>query len=236
MADLLAVLYYDVMRIDPQNPAMAGRDRLVISKGHAGPALYSVLSMKGYIPESELLTLNLLHTNLPSHCDMNRTPGVDMTTGSLGQGFSCAVGVALGARMRNDGATVYTIIGDGESQEGQIWEAAMYAAHAGLGNLIAFTDVNGLQIDGTTDQVNTLGDLAGKWQAFGWHVQQIDGHDHEAIIRAIEKAKAVSHLPSMILLKTVKGKGVSFIENMGATNHNAMLSPAQVELALQEIG
>lgn len=235
VVDVLSVLYYDVMRVDPKQPKMQGRDRLVISKGHCGPALYSVLSMRGFIPESELFTLNQMDTNLPSHCDMNRTAGVDMTTGSLGQGFSCAVGVAIGSKLRADGANIYSIIGDGESQEGQIWEAAMLAAHKKLDNLIAFTDWNGLQIDGTTDQVNSLGDLAAKWAAFGWHTQSVDGHDHEAVYCAITDAQNAKGSPHMILLRTVKGSGVSFIEKMGATNHNATLSKEQVQEALAEL-
>lgn len=236
IADLLAVLYYDAMRVDPADPGKPGRDRLIISKGHAGPALYAVLSMKGYIPESELYTLNQLGTNLPSHCDMNRTPGVDMTTGSLGQGFSCAVGVAVGSRIRRDGANIFAIIGDGESQEGQIWEAAMYAAHAKLDNLIAFTDLNGFQIDGSTDEVNSLGDIAAKWRAFGWHTQEIDGHDHAAICEAIEAARREPCKPHMILLHTVKGRGVGFIERLGAANHNTTLNAEQTEAALAELG
>lgn len=236
IADLLAVLYYDVMRIDEKDAKKEGRDRIVISKGHAGPALYAVLSMKGYIDESELATLNRLGTNLPSHCDMNRTNGVDMTTGSLGQGFSCAVGVALGARLRRDDARVYAIIGDGESQEGQVWEAAMLAAHQKLDNLIAFTDYNGLQIDGTVDEVNSLGDLAGKWRAFGWHTTEVDGHDHAAILAAIETAQHTPGAPHMVVLHTQKGKGVSFVEQMGPPCHNMPLGEEQLQAALAEIG
>ena len=237
IADVLSVLYYgDVMNVDAKNPKMEARDRLVISKGHSGPALYSVLAMKGFIEESALDTLNRLGTNLPSHCDMNRTSGVDMTTGSLGQGFSCAVGVAIGSKIRKDNATVYTIIGDGESQEGQIWEAGMYAAHKKLDNLIAFTDYNRLQIDGTTDQINSLENLQDKWTAFGWQTQSVDGHDHEAIYNAVQTAKAdTSGAPHMIILNTVKGSGVSFIENLGAGNHNSTLSPEQTEAALKEL-
>ena len=235
IADTLAVLYSGTMNIDRKNPKMEGRDRLVISKGHSGPALYGALSIVGYISESELDTLNQIDTNLPSHCDMNRTTGVDMTTGSLGQGFSCAVGVALGSKISCDGAYIYTIIGDGESQEGQIWEAAMYAAHKKLDHLIAFTDFNGLQIDGTTDEICGLGDLNAKWSAFGWHTQEIDGHDVTAIYNAIETAKTVSGKPHMIILKTIKGKGVSFVEAMGSGNHNAPLSAEQTAAALAEL-
>lgn len=214
LAELLAVLYYHEMNIDPDNPAMRERDRFILSKGHSGPALYSVLAMKGYIDMAELDTLNRPGTNLPSHCDMNRTRGVDMTTGSLGQGFSCAVGMAIAARMDGLPSYIYTCIGDGESQEGQIWEAAMLAASHRLDNLIAFTDYNKMQIDGYVEQINGLHPLDKKWEAFGWHVQSVNGHDVEQIVYAIENAKKIKNLPSMILLNTIKGKGCSFCENM----------------------
>ena len=214
LAELLAVLYYHEMNIDPDNPAMRERDRFILSKGHGGPALYSVLAMKGYIDMAELDTLNRPGTNLPSHCDMNRTRGVDMTTGSLGQGFSCAVGMAIAARMDGLPSYIYTCIGDGESQEGQIWEAAMLAASRRLDNLIAFTDYNKMQIDGYVEQINGLHPLDKKWEAFGWHVQSVNGHDVEQIVYAIENAKKIKNLPSMILLNTIKGKGCSFCENM----------------------
>ena len=236
IVELLAVLYFEEMNIDPAQPKLPGRDRLVCSKGHAGPAVYATLANRGYFDKKELLTLNQGGTHLPSHCDMNRTPGVDMTTGSLGQGFSCAVGVAVGSRIRRDGANIFAIIGDGESQEGQIWEAAMYAAHAKLDNLIAFTDLNGFQIDGSTDEVNSLGDIAAKWRAFGWHTQEIDGHDHAAICEAIEAARREPCKPHMILLHTVKGRGVGFIERLGAANHNTTLNAEQTEAALAELG
>lgn len=235
IADVLAVLYFEKMHIDPNDPKMEGRDRLIVSKGHAGPAVYAALALRGYFPEEELLTLNRLGTKLPSHCDMNRTPGVDMTTGSLGQGFSCAVGAAIGSKIKQDGATIYTIIGDGESQEGQIWEAAMLAAHKKLDNLVAFTDCNKLQIDDSTDHVNSLGDLKAKWEAFGWHTQWVDGHDHAMISSAIDAAKAQAGRPSMILLDTVKGKGVTFAEEAGANNHNMPISREQMEAALAEL-
>lgn len=235
IVDVLTVLYYSVMNVDPSNPKKEGRDRLILSKGHAGPALYATLVCKGFFPKEELYTLNRLGTNLPSHCDMNKTPGVDMTTGALGQGFSCAVGVAIGSKIKKDGAFIYTIIGDGESQEGQIWEAAMYAAHKKLDNLIAFTDYNRLQIDGTTDEINSLDDLPAKWEGFGWHVQRINGHDHAAIYEAIENAKKVTGKPSMIILDTIKGKGVSFVENAAPANHNMPITKEQLETALQEL-
>ena len=236
VVDVLTVLYYAVMNVDPKNPQMEGRDRLVLSKGHAGPALYAILADKGYFPKEELFTLNRVGTSLPSHCDMLRTPGVDMTTGALGQGLSCAVGMALGSKLKRDGATIYAIIGDGESQEGQIWEAAMYASHKGLDNLIAFTDCNKLQIDGATEEINGLEDLAAKWESFGWFVQRIDGHDHLAILEAITKAKGHGQgKPSMIILDTVKGRGVSFIEQAGVNNHNMPITPEQVQMALAEL-
>lgn len=236
LTELLTVLYFGkVMKIDPKNPKMEGRDRLVVSKGHAGPAVYAALAAKGFFPEDWLKTLNKLGTNLPSHCDMNRTPGVDMTTGSLGQGFSCAVGVAIGSKIRKDRATIFVIIGDGESQEGQIWEAAMLAAHKKLNNLIAFTDYNKLQIDGPVCDINSLGDIEAKWSAFGWNVNRIDGHDCGAILRAIESAKKEIERPSMIILDTVKGKGVSFVEAAGAGNHNMPFDDDQYFVAMAEL-
>lgn len=214
LAELLAVLYYHEMNISPANPKWQDRDRFILSKGHGGPALYSVLAMKGYIPKEQLNTLNQPGTSLPSHCDMKRTNGIDMTTGSLGQGFSCAVGMALGAKMDGLPSYIYTCIGDGESQEGQIWEAAMLAASHHLGNLIAFTDYNKMQIDGYIEEINGLYPLDKKWESFGWYVQSVDGHDVEQIVYAIENAKKVKNRPSMILLNTIKGKGCYFCENM----------------------
>lgn len=234
IVDLLVVLYERHMRVDPKNPKMEGRDRLIVSKGHAGPAVYAMLAEKGYFAKDWLLTLNQSGTNLPSHCDMNRTPGVDMTTGSLGQGFSCAMGVAKASKLCRDGATIYTIIGDGESQEGQIWEAAMFAAQQKLDNVIAFTDYNGMQIDGDLPDICALEPLADKWKAFGWDTQEIDGHDLAAIDRAITNAKQ-SDKPSMIILKTVKGKGVSFIEKLGFGNHSIPMTKEQMEQALAEV-
>jgi len=240
VVEALVVLYYRHMRIDPLNPRMEGRDRFVLSKGHAGPALYSVLACKGYFDKSLLETLNQLDTRLPSHCDMNLTPGVDMTAGSLGQGISCAVGIALGARIKKDGARIYCVIGDGESQEGQVWEAAMYAAHMKLDNLIAFTDYNGQQLDAPIDEINSLEPLVDKWRAFGWNVIDVpDGHDVEAIDAAIVRTQSCQGKPSMIILHTVKGQGVSFAVAAGATlttsNHNMPVSPEQWRQALEEL-
>ena len=235
IVELLRVLYFDKMNVDPKNPKMEGRDRLIVSKGHAGPAVYATLALKGFFPKEWLYTLNRFGTNLPSHCDMNKTPGVDMTAGSLGQGFSCAVGVAIGSKLKKDGATIYAIVGDGESQEGQIWEAAMLGAQKKLDNLIAFTDKNNMQLDGYTDDINSLGDLKAKWRAFGWYTQEIDGHDCEAISAAIDRAKAKKGKPSMIILDTIKGKGVSFAEAAGSACHSMSLPKENVEAALAEL-
>ncbi len=236
IVELLVVLYEKHMKIDPKNPKMEGRDRLIVSKGHSGPAVYAMLCDKGYFDESWLLTLNQPGTNLPSHCDMNRTPGVDMTTGSLGQGFSCAMGIAKASKIRNDGATIYTIIGDGESQEGQIWEAAMFAAHHKLNNVIAFTDYNKMQIDGTIDEICSLSPLDEKWRSFGWNVLVAEnGNDCDQIDQAITKAKNADK-PSMIILNTVKGKGISFAEFAGVGNHSMPISKEQMEEGLLELG
>ena len=235
IAELMKVLYFDKMNVDPANPKMEGRDRLVVSKGHAGPVVYATLALKGFFPKEWLYTLNKFGTNLPSHCDMNKTPGVDMTAGSLGQGFSCAVGIAIGSKIKKDGATIYTIIGDGESQEGQIWEAAMLAASKKVDNLIGFTDYNGMQLDGNVEDINSLGNLKSKWKAFGWYTQEIDGHDCEAISAAIDRAKAKKGQPSMIILKTVKGKGISFVEAAGYKSHSMTMNKENVEAALAEL-
>lgn len=235
MVELLAVLYYRHMNVDPKNPKKEGRDRLIVSKGHSGPAVYAVLANMGYFPQEWLKTLNKPGTNLPSHCDMNRTPGIDMTTGSLGQGFSCAVGIALASKIKNDGAKIYTVIGDGESQEGQIWEAAMFAAHKKLSNLIAFTDYNKLQLDGKTEDICSIEPLADKWRAFGWNVIEVkNGNSCEEIDKAITLAKS-SNLPTMIILHTVKGHGISFAENAGIKNHSMTVSKEMFEQGLKEL-
>ena len=238
LVELLAVLYFEEMHIDPKDPKMPGRDRLVCSKGHAGPAVYATLANRGYFDKAELLTLNQSGTHLPSHCDMNLTTGIDMTTGSLGQGFSCAVGVALGSKLEGDGATIYAIVGDGESQEGQIWEAAMFAAAKKLDNLIAFTDYNKLQIDGPVSEVNDVAPLAEKWSAFGWNVIDVeDGNDVDLVLAAVEHAKLGrgSEKPTMVILNTRKGCGVKWIEELGAGNHNTNVSEEQAAAAIAEI-
>lgn len=236
IVELLVVLYEKHMNINPKNPHMEGRDRLIVSKGHSGPAVYSVLCSKGYFNESWLLTLNKPGTNLPSHCDMNKTPGVDMTTGSLGQGFSCAMGIAKASKIKKDNATIYTIIGDGETQEGQIWEAAMFAAQHKLNNIIAFTDYNKLQLDGPIDEICDIAPLDDKWRAFGWNVIVVEnGHSCAEIDAAISLAK-FSKQPSMIILNTIKGKGISFAEKAGAGNHSMPITKEMMEQGLKELG
>lgn len=232
LSELLAVLYFEKMHIDPKDSKMEDRDRFVLSKGHGGPAVYATLALKGFIDIKELDTLNRPNTNLPSHCDMNRTNGVDMTVGSLGQGFSAAVGMAVAAKMDNKDFYVYTIIGDGESQEGQIWEAGMLANSRKLDNLIAFTDYNKMQIDGYCEEVNGLHPLDEKWKSFGWHVQIVDGHDVEQILRAIDNAQSIKGKPSMIILDTVKGKGAYFAENK-VSSHNMPISEEMWKKAVQ---
>ncbi len=243
IVEVLTVLYFREMNIDPANPRMPNRDRLVLSKGHAGPALYSTLALKGFFPESWLHTLNKGGTNLPSHCDRNKTPGIDMTTGSLGQGLSAASGIALANRLDGRKAFTFAIIGDGESDEGQIWEAAMFAAHQGLARLIAFTDCNKLQIDGKTADIMDIEPLETKWSAFGWNVERVDGHAVEAIDTAIRRAKeqaegggAASYRrkPTMIILDTIKGKGAAFCEGQ-ASNHNMSFDYKTAKEAIAEL-
>lgn len=233
LAELMAVLYYEVMNIDPQNCRKPDRDRLVLSKGHAGPVLYSTLALKGFFPMSWINSLNAPGTNLPSHCDMQRTPGVDMTTGSLGQGLSAATGMALAARQDKKPITVFCIIGDGESQEGQIWEASMYAAQMRLDNLIVFLDDNGLQIDGFLKDINRLESCADKWRAFGWDVQTVDGHDMPALYEAIQNAKERHGKPSMIVMKTIKGNGWARIANT-PESHSLNVTPEDVAEVIRE--
>lgn len=237
IADLLAVLYGKYMNVDQTNPHKEGRDRLVCSKGHAGPAVYSVLAEMGFFDKALLLTLNKGGTLLPSHCDMNKTPGVDMTAGSLGQGFSAAVGMAIGSKLKKDGATIYTIIGDGESQEGQIWEAAMYAGNQGLDNLIAFTDYNKLQLDDYVSEINDIYPLVDKWKAFKWHVIDVaDGNDVDQIDKAIAEAKTVKGKPVMIILNTVKGKGIKAVEDAKTGSHSMSVGDDFYKAALEELG
>ena len=235
IVDLLALLYFHRMKIDPRNPRWDDRDQLVVSKGHSGPAVYATLALRGFFPKDWLTTLNKGGTSLPSHCDRNKTPGIDMTTGSLGQGFSAAIGIALGLRMDRKTSTVYAIIGDGESQEGQIWEGALFAAYQKLSNLIVFTDFNKQQLDGYAKDILDMGDLAAKWSAFGWFTQEVDGHDIAALDDAVEKALARKEKPSMIVMNTIKGKGCSFAEGV-EKNHSMVFDMEKAKEAIAALG
>ena len=212
ICDTLTYLYYNKMNVDSKNPDDPGRDRLVLSKGHTAPALYSVLAQKGYFPEDELKSLRHIGAMLQGHPCIH-TPGIDMSSGSLGQGISAACGMALAGKLNNASYKVYTILGDGEIEEGQVWEAAMFAAHYGLTNLIAIVDNNGLQIDGAISDVCSPEPITDKFAAFGWHVITMDAHDFDDIDRAFTEAEAVSDKPVAIIQKSIKGKGVSFMEN-----------------------
>jgi len=235
IADVLAVLYSNHMRVDPKQPRKEGRDRLVLSKGHAGPALYATLALKGFFPLEWLDTLNVLGTRLPSHANINLTPGVDMTAGSLGQGFSCACGLALGEKIKRSDGYVYVICGDGELQEGQNWEAAMFASAKKLDNMIVFIDNNKMQIDGCTKDVINVEDIEEKFKAFGFITARVNGHDHSAIDAAICKAKSEKGAPHCIVLDTVKGKGVSIYETMGVGVHSTTVTDEQYAIALAEL-
>ena len=234
-ADILTTLYFGEMNIDPKNPKDENRDRFVLSKGHAAPVLYSVLARRGYFPVEELNTLRKINSRLQGHPSMKCLPGVDMSTGSLGQGISVSVGMALAGKIDNKAYRVYTLLGDGELEEGQVWEAAMSAAHYKLDNLTAFVDFNGLQIDGDITKVMNPSPIDKKFEAFGWNVLVIDGHDIKAIQNAIEEAKKVKCKPTVIICNTVKGKGVSFMENQAGW-HGTAPNKEQCEQALVEIG
>ena len=233
IAEILTYLYFKEMNINPENPKDPKRDRFVLSKGHAAPALYSTLANRGYISTDKLLTLRHIGSILQGHPDMKHIPGVDMSTGSLGQGISAAVGMALSSKHFGDNYNVYTIHGDGEIEEGQVWEAAMFAANKKLSNLTAFIDLNNLQIDGTIDEVNSAKPVDKKFEAFGWHVITINGNDFDAIESALAEAKTVDK-PVAIVAETVKGKGVSFMEN--AVNwHGSAPNDEQYEIAMAEL-
>lgn len=212
-ADALAALYFNEMRIDPANPNWPDRDRFVLSKGHCAPALYAILALRGYFPAASLRQLRSIQSHLSGHPDMKHIPGVDMSTGSLGQGLSTAVGMALAAKQTGRDYRTYAILGDGEIEEGQIWEAVMAAAKWKLGNLCAFVDLNGLQIDGKTSDVMPTDPVDQKFEAFNWHVIRIDGHDFDQILAALAEARNTADRPTAILMTTVKGKGVSYMEN-----------------------
>lgn len=233
--EILTALYFDEMNIDPTNPKMEDRDRFVLSKGHAAPALYATLAQRGYFAKDELNNLRQLGSMLQGHPDMKKVPGVEMSTGSLGQGFSVACGMAMAAKLDNAPWNVYALLGDGEVQEGIIWEAAMSAAHYKLDNMIAFLDYNGLQIDGEVESVMNINPIEDKFKTFGWNVITIDGHDFDQIFAALDMAKDTVDKPTMIIAKTIKGKGVSFMENQ-ASWHGSAPSEEQLEQALSELG
>ena len=212
-ADIIVALYHQVMRLDPANPRWSARDRFVLSKGHCTPVLYAVLAQRGFFPRAELETFRRIGSHLQGHPYQPKTPGVDASTGTLGLGLSTACGMALAAKLRGAPHFTYVLCGDGEQQEGQIWEAAMFARKYQLDHLIAFTDRNRLQTDGNTEDVMPLDPLGDKWRAFGWHTQEIDGHDFRQIVDAITAAKSQTGKPAMIIANTIKGRGVSFMEN-----------------------
>ena len=232
--EILSTLFWKVLRHKPSDPQWTDRDRFILSKGHAAPLLYAVLAECGYFPVAELTTLRQLDSRLQGHADRTATPGVEMSSGSLGQGLSFSIGVALAGRLDSRNYHVFALLGDGECDEGQVWEAAMAAAHYKLDNLVAIVDNNGLQIDGRNCDVMNLEPLDKKWEAFGWHVIEVDGHDLAGLLKAFEQAKLVKGQPAVIIAHTVKGKGVSFMEN-NVDFHGKAPSTAEVEIALKEL-
>jgi len=233
-ADIVAALYFSVLRVDPSWPDWPDRDRFVLSKGHACPVVYAALARRGYFPVDELWTLRQLGSRLQGHPDMQRTPGIDATTGSLGQGISIACGLALAAKIDHETYRVYTMLGCGELQEGQVWEAAMAAAHYKLDNLTAIVDYNRLQLDGTNAEIMEIAPLADKWRAFGWQVLEIDGHNMSEILEALSASQKTGDIPTVIIARTVKGKGVSFMENQVGW-HSGTLSKEQLAQALADL-
>ncbi len=233
-ADILAYLYFKEMKVDPKNPKDPNRDRFVLSKGHCAPALYSALALKGYFGEEELDSLRHNGAMLQGHPDMKGTPGVDMSTGSLGQGVSAACGMALAGKIDNKDYRVYALLGDGESEEGEVWEAAMFAGHKSLDNFTVIIDVNGLQIDGFTCDVCGPEPFDSKMAAFGFHVIEIDGHDFNQLERAFNEARAVKGRPTAIIARTIKGKGVSFMENLAGW-HGKAPNAEEYEIAMREL-
>jgi transketolase len=233
-ADIVTALYFDLMKLDPPDPHWPDRDRFVLSKGHACPVWYACLALKGFFPMAELSTLRKFESILQGHPDMKKTPGVDMTTGSLGQGLSCGVGMALEGKMLKKDYRIYVMLGDGEINEGQVWESASQAAKFKLDNLIAIIDKNNLQMDGYTHEVLPMDPIDKKFEAFNWHVLRMDGHDMKQILATFENAHALRGKPVCIIADTVKGKGVSYMEDVRAW-HGKVPTEEQYELALQEI-
>lgn len=232
--DMITALYFHVMRIDPQNPRWEDRDRFVLSKGHACPALYAALARRGFFAPKHLTTLRQYHSILQGHPDMNKTPGIDISSGSLGNGLAIGVGMAMSGRLHHQDYMTYVMLGDGEVQEGMVWEAAMAAHHHDLGNLVAIVDCNGVQINGWVNEIMTVEPLADKWRAFGWNVVEVNGHNMKDLLTVLHTAKTMRH-PTVILMRTVKGRGVSFMEDDCKWHGN---SPSDEELvqAILEIG
>lgn len=233
-ADLMAVLYFDEMNVDPKNPNMEDRDRFVLSKGHCSPALYGTLAEAGFFDKEELKTFRHIDSRLQGHPDMKHIPGVDMSTGSLGLGISAACGMALSAKAYKKDYRVYALLGDGEIEEGQVWEAAMYAPHYKLDNLCIFVDLNGLQIDGSTAEVMNSSPLDKKFEAFGWNTLTIDGHNYDEIKKALRDARGIKGKPTAVIMKTVKGKGVSYMEN-SVKWHGVAPNEEEYEKAISEL-
>ncbi len=235
IADIMAYLYFEEMNVDPKNPKWPARDRFVLSKGHTAPALYATLAERGFFPKEELVTLRQIDSRLQGHPDMKHIPGVDMSTGSLGQGISTACGMALAGKISKNDYRVYAVLGDGETEEGQVWEAAMFAAHYKLDNLVAFIDWNGLQIDGPIAEVMNPAPHDAKFAAFGWHVISINGNDLDEIEAALAEARTVKGKPTAIIARTTKGKGVSYMEN-SVEWHGAAPKEEQYKIALADLG
>ncbi|MBI2934518.1 MAG: transketolase [Chloroflexi bacterium] len=233
--DILTVLYFRILRHRPSEPNWPDRDRFVLSKGHAAPALYATLAESGYFPVEELATLRQLGSRLQGHADRTQTPGVEMSAGSLGQGLSFGLGMALAARLDKKQYRVYVLVGDGESQEGQVWEAALAAAHYKVDNLVCIVDHNGLQLDGRVEEIMNIEPLKDKWQSFGWHAVEIDGHDLKQVLQALEDARQNKGKPTVIIARTVKGKGVSFMEN-NVDFHGKAPSAQELDKAMLELG
>lgn len=234
LTDIASVLYFNELNIDPENPHWEDRDRVILSKGHVCPIIYTCLAMKGYFDEEVLSTLRKSGSILQGHPDMNKVPGIDMSTGSLGQGLSCGVGMAIAAKRDNKPSRIFVLMGDGENDEGQIWEAAMCAAKYKLDNLIGIVDKNNLQNDGSCNEIMPLGDLAAKWRAFGWEVVEIDGHSIPEIMEALDKLRDIKDKPKCIMASTVKGQGVSFMENV-FTWHGMAPNTEQYNQAIADI-
>ncbi|OUP62963.1 transketolase [Drancourtella sp. An177] len=233
-ADIYTYLYFEEMNIDPEDPKKADRDRLVVSKGHTSPGYYSALANRGFFPVEDLKTFRHVGSYLQGHPDMKHIPGVDMSSGSLGQGISAAVGMAVSAKLSGDAYRVYTLVGDGEIQEGQVWEAAMLAAHRKLDNLVVIVDNNNLQIDGPIDEVNSPYPIDKKFEAFNFHVINVDGHDFDSLRAAFKEARETKGVPTAIIAKTVKGKGVSFMENQ-ASWHGTAPNEEQYKVAMEDL-